>query len=171
MMDKGRHSQPAVSIRSLQPGDVGYVAYLHSKIYNKKYKFDYSFEYYVMKGLAEFINHTYEGELWVAEIDNEIVGSIAITKASDTSAQLRWFIVDETVQGRGIGKKLLEKALQYCKAKNFRHVFLWTVNRLETARYLYQKYHFKLTEEKSNTEWSDGELMEERWDLELTDLE
>ena len=40
---------------------------------------------------------------------------------------------------------------------------------LETARHLYQKYHFRLTEEKQNDEWTGSKLIEERWDLELTD--
>ena len=47
-------------------------------------------------------------------------------------------------------------------------VFLWTVSILETARYLYKKYNFTLTEEKSNDEWTGTELVEERWDLNLS---
>lgn len=161
--------KPDVFIRPFQPGDVGYVAHLHGKLYDEKYKFGRTFEYYVMKGLTEFMINTDGGELWVAEADGEIVGSIAITKFSNTAAQLRWFILDENYQGKGIGKKLMETALNYCKDQNYMHVFLWTVSTLETARYLYKKYNFKLTEEKPNEEWTGKKLIEERWDLELVD--
>jgi N-acetylglutamate synthase-like GNAT family acetyltransferase len=120
-----------------------------------------------MKGLTEFMINTDGGELWVAEADNKIVGSIAITKSSDTIAQLRWFVLDEDYQGMGIGKKLMETALNFCKEKNYQHVFLWTVSTLHTARYLYQKYNFRKTEEKPNEEWTGTKLIEERWDLEI----
>ncbi len=163
-------SQSEVLIRPFQPGDVGYVACLHGRLYDTTYHFGRMFEYYVMKGLTEFMINTDGGELWVAEIDNEVVGSIAITKSTDTVAQLRWFILDENYQGKGIGKKLIETALNFCKEQQYQHVFLWTVNILKTARYLYQKYNFRLTEEKPNDEWTGSKLIEERWDLDLSNL-
>ncbi|WP_209122719.1 helix-turn-helix domain-containing GNAT family N-acetyltransferase [Alkalihalobacillus sp. BA299] len=164
---KEHSSQSEVVIRPCQPGDIGYVAYLHGKLYDKTYKFGRMFEYYVMKGLTEFMINTDRGELWVAEVNGEIVGSIAITKSSDTVAQLRWFVLDENYQGMGIGKKLMETALNFCEELKYQHVFLWTVSTLHTARYLYQKYNFKLTEEKPNEEWTGTKLIEERWDLDL----
>jgi DNA-binding MarR family transcriptional regulator/N-acetylglutamate synthase-like GNAT family acetyltransferase len=162
-------SQPVITIRPFQPGDLGYVAYLHGRLYDRKYQFGPMFEYYVMKGLTEFMMNTDGGELWVAEVDSEIVGSIAITKSSDTVAQLRWFVLDENYHGMGIGKQLMETSLNFCKENLYEHVFLWTVSTLTTARHLYQKYQFKLTEEKPNEEWTGTTLMEERWDLELSE--
>jgi DNA-binding MarR family transcriptional regulator/ribosomal protein S18 acetylase RimI-like enzyme len=160
-------SQTEVLIRPFRSGDVGYIAHLHGILYDHTYKFGRKFEYYVMKGLTEFMINTDGGELWVAEADNKIVGSIAISKSSDTIAQLRWFVLDEDYQGMGIGKKLMETALGFCKEKNYQHVFLWTVSTLNTARYLYQKYNFRKTEEKPNEEWTGTKLIEERWDLEI----
>ncbi|UZJ79408.1 GNAT family N-acetyltransferase [Fictibacillus sp. KU28468] len=113
------------------------------------------------------MNNNNGGNLWVAEVNGQIVGSIAITKSSDTMAQLRWFILDEHYQGMGIGKKLMETAIKFCKEQHYQHIFLWTVNILAAARYLYQKYNFKLTEEKPNEDWTETLLMEERWDLDL----
>ncbi|SIS14500.1 transcriptional regulator, MarR family with acetyltransferase activity [Peribacillus simplex] len=164
-----RSSHSEVLIRPFQPGDVGYVAYLHGTLYDKTYKFGQMFEYYVMKGLTEFMIDTDGGELWIAEVNGEIAGSIAITKFSDTVAQLRWFVLNENYQGMGIGKKLMETALNFCKEQNYQHVFLWTVSTLETARHLYKKYNFRLTEEKPNEEWTGTKLIEERWDLNLSD--
>ncbi|MEE6452516.1 helix-turn-helix domain-containing GNAT family N-acetyltransferase [Gottfriedia acidiceleris] len=159
---------PEISIRTFKPGHVGYVAYIHGKIYSTTFQFGRVFEYYVMKGLSEFLLNSNGGELWVAEVNGEIVGSIAITKANESVAQLRWFVLDEKYQGLGIGKKLIETALNFCKKNQFQHVFLWTVSTLETARYLYKKYNFTLTEEKPNFEWTESELIEERWDLRLS---
>jgi GNAT superfamily N-acetyltransferase len=160
-------SQLEVSIRTFQPGDVGYVAHLHGTIYGNAYKFGRMFEYYVMQGLTEFMTNTDGGELWMAEVDSKLAGSIAITKSNDKVAQLRWFILDEDYHGMGIGKKLMETAIDFCKEQGYKQVFLWTVSVLDAARYLYQKYHFRLTEEKENYEWTGSKLVEERWDLEL----
>jgi DNA-binding MarR family transcriptional regulator/N-acetylglutamate synthase-like GNAT family acetyltransferase len=162
-------SHSEVSIRSFQPGDVGYVAYLHGKLYHKTYGFGRTFEYYVMKGLTEFLENSEGGDLWVAEVNGEIAGSIAITQSSEQIAQLRWFVVDENYQGLGIGKKLMDTAIAFCRKRGYQHVFLWTVSILDTARHLYQKYNFKLTEEKPNETWTGTKLIKERWDLTLTD--
>jgi len=161
-------SQSEVLIRPFQPGDAGYVAHLHGRLYGKTYHFGQIFEYYVMKGLSEFLIDTDGGQLWIAEVNGKNAGSIAITKSSDTAAQLRWFILDENYQGMGIGKKLMETALQFCKEQNYQHVHLWTVSILETARHLYQKFNFIQTEEKPNQEWTGTTLIEERWDLDLS---
>jgi DNA-binding MarR family transcriptional regulator/ribosomal protein S18 acetylase RimI-like enzyme len=161
--------QSDVSIRTFQPGDVGFVAHLHGTLYENTYKFGRMFEYYVMKGLTEFMFNTDGGELWIAEVDGKMVGSIAITKSNDIVAQLRWFVLDENYHGMGIGKKLMETAIDYCKKQRYKHVYLWTVSNLKAARYLYRKYNFTLTEEKQNYEWTGSKLVEERWDLELSD--
>ncbi len=162
-------TQSEVSIRTFQPGDLGYVAHLHGRLYENTYKFGKMFEYYVMKGLTEFMINTDGGELWIAEVNGKIVGSIAITKFNDSVAQLRWLILDENYHGMGIGKKLMETAIDFCKKHRYKHVYLWTVSILETARYLYRKYNFTLTEEKQNYEWTGSKLVEERWDLKLSD--
>ncbi|MDN7246947.1 bifunctional helix-turn-helix transcriptional regulator/GNAT family N-acetyltransferase [Planococcus shenhongbingii] len=158
---------PRVIIRPYQPGELGYVSYLHGALYSKTYQFGAIFEYYVMKGLAEFMMDSSGGELWIAEVDEEIAGAIAITRSSEDTAQLRWFVLDERFQGLGIGHKLMDFALAFCRTQHYRHVFLWTVSILETARHLYGKYGFTLTEQKANNDWTEDELLEERWDLEL----
>ncbi|MGG1677862.1 GNAT family N-acetyltransferase [Neobacillus sp. NRS-1170] len=170
IFNKEYPSQSVISIRTFLPGDVGFVAHLHGRLYEKTYKFGRMFEYYVMKGLTEFMIDTSGGELWIAEADGKMVGSIAITQSKDQSAQLRWFILDEDYHGMGIGKRLMETAIDFCKKQGYQHVFLWTVSILETARYLYQKYNFRVTEEKPNDEWTGSKLVEERWDLNLSDL-
>ena len=44
-----------VSIRTeLQPGDMGYVTYMHGSLYSKEYGYTLPFENYVAKGLSEF---------------------------------------------------------------------------------------------------------------------
>lgn len=166
---KNTHETPVVTLRPLQQGDAGYVAQLHGDFYSEHYNLSPIFEYYVMKGLTEFLSDTSGGELWIAEVNGERAGAIAIVQDNENTAQLRWFILDDRYQGLGIGTKLLEKALRYCKEKNYTHVYLWTFNLLSSARHLYKKYGFTITEEKENLEWSNERLIEERWDLKISD--
>ena len=151
-------------IRTYCPGDAGYVSYLHMKFYREHYRFKPIFEYYVMKGLSEFLRDPSGGNLWIAEVDSLIAGSIAIVKTQD-GAQLRWFLVGAERQGRGIGRSLMNTAMRFCEERGYSHVFLWTINILDTARHLYKEFGFAPVEEKPNSEWTEDTIMEERWEL------
>ena len=44
-----------ISIRTeLQPGDIGYVTYMHGALYHREYHYGLQFESYVAQGLCEF---------------------------------------------------------------------------------------------------------------------
>ena len=156
-----------ITIRTFRPGDAGYVSYLHMQLYQKEYGFHGIFEYYVMKGLVEFLHDPSGGQLWVVEAEGEIVASIAIVKADDNTAQLRWFLVVDKYRGSGIGKALMKTAIDFCKTCGYGNVFLWTVSALSSARHLYEINGFTLVETVPNTEWASEALLEERWELHL----
>ena len=45
-----------INIRTdLQPGDLGYVIYMHGKLYKNEYNYGIQFEGYVAAGLLEFL--------------------------------------------------------------------------------------------------------------------
>lgn len=119
--------------------------------------------------MAELFDHREENQLWVAEKDNRIVGCIAIIKKGDHEAQLRWFGVDPSVQGHGLGGKLLQTAMDFCARRGYTHVVLWTIDILKPARHLYGKFGFTMTESKPNTEWCDREILEEKWEFRKKD--
>lgn len=155
-----------IIIRTHKPGDVGYIAYRHGVLYEKEYGLDPIFERYVFASLADFINNPSVGEIWVAEAYGEIVGFVAIVKSDEENAQLRWFLIEPEYRGRGLGHRLLNEAMLYCKRKKIKHVFLWTFAELAAARHLYSSIGFVRTEEEKNETWKSG-LIEERWDLTL----
>jgi len=152
-----------IVIREYKQGDPSLVSHLHMMLYQKQYGFKGIFEHYVMKSLAEFLKDPSDSQLWVAVKGNAVVGSIAIVKSDDNSAQLRWFAVDEAFQGHGLGTRLMDKALRFCEDCGYKSIQLWTIEMLDAARHLYKKYGFLPTETKENTEWSDNVLVEEKW--------
>lgn len=151
----------------LRPGDIGSLTYLHGTLYAKEYGWDHTFEAYVAGPLAEFAkSHSDRDRIWIVEKDGTIAGSIAIVEASRDEAQLRWFLLHPDLRGLGIGRKLMQDALQFCRDAGYRSVFLWTEARLEAAAALYRTYNFKLTEEKTHQLWGTV-VSEQRYDLKL----
>jgi len=150
----------------LKPGDIGYLIYLHGIFYAKECGYDQTFEAYVASGLAEFIR-SYSPDkdrIWLGEINDQIVGSIAIVRNSKTEAQLRWFLVHPDYRGLGLGRELIKEALLFCKKHKYKTIFLWTASELSVACHLYTSVGFKKTEEKTHVIWG-KRVTEERYDL------
>jgi GNAT superfamily N-acetyltransferase len=67
-------------------------------------------------------------------------------------------------RGLGIGKELLKKAIQFCKERKYKTIFLWTTNELIEVGHLYTRSVFSKTEEKTHEIWG-KRVTEERYDL------
>ena len=159
-----------ITIRSsLRPGDLGRVAELHGVLYGAEYGFDVSFEGYVAESLGEFGKaiRPARDRLWLAEIDGRLVGSIGIVGRDDGAAQLRWVMVHPDARGRGLGRRLLNLALDFCRAAGYRSVYLWTVSPLTAAAGLYVSAGFRLTEEHPPELLWGARQSEQRYDLGL----
>jgi len=138
----------------IEPGDIGSIIKLHGEYYSKYNGFDTSFEPYVAIPLSEFVLRKRDNErIWIVEKENEINGCIAIVDNGNGIAQLRWYILSEGIQGIGIGKKLIIKALDYCKEKLYERVILWTIDEQIKAIEVYKRNGFVLKEEKRHCLW------------------
>ena len=158
-----------ISIRTYRPTDIKSIVKMHQDLYEAEYGFDRKlFGEYVEKyaRLFEESRDKNKGNIWIAEIGNRKVGTIALVKTDDTVAQLRWFLVEPEARGHKIGHKLLRILLDFAKDKQYENIFLWTIDNLEAARYLYGCYGFTLTETQTSDLWG-TRVNEERWDLDL----
>jgi len=150
------------------PGAIGRVVELHGTYYYEHWGFDLFFESKVATELSEFLRR-FDGAcdgFWVASVGEKIVGSIAIDGVHHDSkgAHLRWFIVAPESQGQGIGKRLLEEAVAFCRKAEFSKVYLWTFSGLDPARHLYEKFGFRLREEHEGKQWG-RTVTEQRFEL------
>ena len=82
-------------------------------------------------------------------------------------AQLRWFLVEPSERGTGLGRRLVGEALGFCRAAGYRSVFLWTVGGLDAAAHLYVAHGFRKTETRPTARLWGADLSEERYDLTL----
>ncbi len=152
------------------PGSVGRVVELHGTYYHAHWGFGPFFETKVAKDLSEFItryDETRDG-FWLGLESGRVEGAIAIDgiKASDAGAHLRWFIVSDSVRGSGLGRRLIEAALRFCREKAYGKVYLWTFEGLHAARHLYEATGFELVEEHKGKQWG-TEVTEQRFELQL----
>lgn len=167
-MDRPSGQQSKIEIRhDFRPGDAGRLIELHGLLYSQEYAFDHTFEAYVAKPLAEFmLSQTPRERIWLVDLDGVLMGSIAIVKQTETEAQLRWYLLHPALRGRGLGKKLMEEAIAFCRESGYKRVFLWTVSSLLAAAQVYRKSGFRLSEEHTHTIWG-CLLTEQRYDLEV----
>ena len=171
---RNRNSAPNPSLakwklrHQTRPGDIGYLIHLHGITYAEEYGYDQTFEAYVADGLAEFIQSFSpdKDRIWLAETNDQIIGSIAIVGHSKVEAQLRWFFVHPHYRGIGMGRRLLNDALRFCKERKYGTVFLWTTSELNTAQRLYTNAGFRRTRRKTHQIWG-RKITEERYDLDL----
>ncbi len=148
----------SVDIRTgYEPGVIGWIAALHGTYYHRHWDFGLFFEAKVAAELAAFLQRrSPESDgFWTAWADGEIRGAIAIDgeDAETGWAHLRWFIVDEPYQCRGIGGRLLDTAMTFRRDRGHRRVYLWTFEGLWRARRLYESRGFVLTETRPGATW------------------
>jgi ribosomal protein S18 acetylase RimI-like enzyme len=152
----------------LEPGDIGYIIYLHGVLYAREYELDQTFEGDVAIRMGEFAK-TYDARrdyFAVAVLDGKIVGSIVINGLSDETAQLRWFLVHPDARGRGLGRQLMEGALAFCREKGYKKVTLWTISELKAAAHLYRQAGFTVTREETHEIWG-APRTEQEYELNL----
>jgi GNAT superfamily N-acetyltransferase len=157
-----------VIIRAYEKTDLEYEINRHRELYAAEYGFGTGFTDYVEKYVRKFDEHhdADKENIWIAEEGGRPVGMIAIVKADEAAAQLRWFLIEPEARGLGLGYMLMNTVMDFCREKGYRHIFLWTVNILGAARKLYGSFGFRLTETKPNDSWG-KELVEERWDMDI----
>lgn len=139
------------------PDAIKAVVHHHDAYYRTHWHFDDRFKKQVHRELAAFID-TYapehDGFWWAAKAGN-FAGAVVVdgTVTGDDGARIRWFIVPEQYQGHGVGARLFEAAMAFCREKKFSTVHLWTFKGLDAARVLYERNGFRLVEETPHDGW------------------
>jgi molybdopterin-guanine dinucleotide biosynthesis protein A len=81
--------------------------------------------------------------LWVALADGQVVGSVALRDRGERRRQLKRMYLRPDQRGRGLGRRLLETALEDARADGVALIELDTGERMEAARALYEAYGFR----------------------------
>ncbi len=146
-------------VDAYRPGAIGAITALHARYYSANWGFGLYFEATVAAELAAFLRR-FDGAtdgIWLALSGDEIVGSIVVDggepEAKTLGAHLRVFIVDETLHGKGVGRVLLQQAVDFCDREGYRRSYLSTFEGLDEARRLYERAGYRLVEEQRDNTW------------------
>jgi DNA-binding MarR family transcriptional regulator/N-acetylglutamate synthase-like GNAT family acetyltransferase len=160
--------RPAVVIRPLQPGDLGWVVSRHGALYAREYNWDIQFEGFVAQIAADYLKNLdpQKENGWIAEVNGENAGCVFLVRKSDEVAKLRMLLVEPGARGLGIGKRLVQECVRFARQCGYKRVTLWTQSCLLAARHIYQQAGFQLTGSEAYHDFGQ-DLVSETWDLDL----
>ena len=88
----------------------------------------------------------HEGPIWVALLDNTIVGTVAAAPRR-TGLYVRSMAVLPAARGHNIGTLLLEEIERYARANDHPRLYLSTTPYLDRAIRLYERFGFRRTDD------------------------
>lgn len=83
-----------------------------------------------------------EGGIILCKEGNEFIGCVAVRKIDSNIAELKRMYIKPAFQKQGIGVVLLQKAVEFARARNYSTIRLDTLNYMIPAINLYKKYGF-----------------------------
>ncbi|MFN8322144.1 MAG: GNAT family N-acetyltransferase [Chitinophagales bacterium] len=101
-------------------------------------------EYILNHPEKEILNK--DGEMFFALYHNEVIGTCAIKKSGPSTYELLKMAVTDKFQSQGVGKMLLDRAVDYAKSKKAKTMELNTSRKLEAAMKLYESYGFSISQ-------------------------
>ncbi|MBQ2867907.1 MAG: MarR family transcriptional regulator [Firmicutes bacterium] len=157
-----------ITIRPFNQSDIEYVISRHKTLYYAERHLSGTFSSYVDEIVYRFVEQFDPKTdcLKILECNGVPAGSIAIARADDDTAQLRFFMLEPEMRQRGYGNRLMNMALDFCRQKGYKKVFLLTITAQVVARHVYETHGFYKTGAYDKSEWGTG-VVEERWELEL----
>ncbi len=163
VVDERRGLKPLIEVcRGYQPGLIGQVVALQAMFYAKHAGFGQVFESQLATQMAEFCQRLTlpMNDVWTVQQAGRIVGSVSIDGQDLASGQahLRWFVMAEHLRGLGMGRRLLNEAIQFCDQLGYAEIHLWTFQGLGAARHLYEALGFELKSALSGAQWGETVL-------------
>jgi DNA-binding MarR family transcriptional regulator/N-acetylglutamate synthase-like GNAT family acetyltransferase len=168
VLGDSRAEPKAYQLRDLKPGDVGWIVHRQAVLYTREYGWDQTYEALVAEILGAFIK-SYDPQRersWIAEREEQVIGSVFVMQKTEDVAQLRLLYVEPSARGLGLGRHLVDECIRFTRAKGYKKLTLWTNDCLTAARKIYQAAGFKLVKEEKHHSFG-KELVGQTWDLDL----
>jgi GNAT superfamily N-acetyltransferase len=155
-------------LRDPQPGDMGWIVHRQAVLYAQEYGWNAEYEALVAEIVAKYVREfdSKSERCWVAEKDGKVVGSVFVVRLDDATAKLRLLYVEPSARGLGIGRRLVDECLSFARLVGYKKMVLWTNSVLASARKIYEKAGFRLTEEKPHHSFG-KDLVGQTWSRDL----
>lgn len=154
--------------RQLRAGDVGAIAEQHGRLYRREFGLDVSFEAELARALyaaAERGWPTDREGIWVVERAGTLCGSLVLTDEGDGEGRVRAFLLEPSLRGRGLGRRLLEELVERATATGYELLSLYTFSELHAAARLYTRHGFVVVSEETGPRWGMERMTYQRYEL------
>jgi len=105
--------------------------------------------------LSEYYNCDLSGRVYFIALgeQGEVIGGVGIAEFDgiEDCAELQKLYLDDTAKGKGLGKELMQLAIDWAASAGYRKIYLETHTNLAAAMNLYEKMGFRQTEKPCST--------------------
>lgn len=136
------------SMEAYPPGLIGVVSALFGRAISASHGVDWTLDVMIAEQQCEFFRR-FDPErdcVWVAMRGGIPQGALTIDgprpEIGREAARLRFFVLEESLRGRGLGRTMVTEAMRFCREKQYKRVFLTTLPGLEAAMHLYREHGF-----------------------------
>lgn len=136
-----------VEIRIATNADLDQLIGLLNDLFTQDIEFEPNYE--VQKsGLEKIINNPAIGEILVLQMDHKVIGMVSLLYSISTAlggkvAILEDMIIDKNYRGKGLGKQLLQEAINFSMKRNCLRITLLTDFNNDIAIKFYEGFGFK----------------------------
>ena len=85
------------------------------------------------------------GDFWVLENDGRVVGTVAVVPLSSAEVEIKRVYLDASLRGQGWGRRLVEHALAWARARGYGRARLWSDVKFTRAHVMYERLGFVRT--------------------------
>lgn len=137
-------------------GDASAIADLHRRVYVPEFGMNEEFIARVVAGVLAAVAGGWpaqSGGAWLIERDGTVSGSVALTDEGDGLGRVRWFVLEASLRGRGLGRSLVAELIATARSDGYRRLELETFSALTAAAAIYREAGFRLTWERDRQDW------------------
>jgi len=142
--------------RTLRPGDAAAIGELHRRVYVPEFGLNETFVTSVLAGVERAVAAGWPergGGVWIVEQGGVVRGALGLTDQGDGVGQVRWFVLESELRGRGLGRQLVGELLELAREQGMRRLELGTFSALTTAAHIYRAVGFRVTDALERTDW------------------
>ena len=161
--------EPMCTMNDYPPGLIGTVANLFGRYIARTHHVDWTLDAMIAEQQCEFFRRFIPDcdRVWVATRGRTVCGSLTIDgprpEAGRPAARLRFFILDESVRGCGVGRQMLSYGMRFSQERAYSSVYLTTLPGLDAALHLYKEHGFRRIS-SSGEDFHGSQYPEETWE-------
>ena len=153
-------------VEGYSPRVIGRIAEMHAVYYAREWGLGAFLEAKIARDCAGFIDrYDPDTDLLLLALSNEAIGGSIIVDLNDPAssdvdggdrgAHIRWFILDDAIRGTGVGRQMMQRAVDHIDRFAGGKAWLTTFAGLDAARRLYEDFGFRLADERQDNTWGD----------------